>query len=29
MILRGQLTMYFEPVPLLPANAAIRHREIE
>ena len=29
MILRGQLTMYLNPFPLLPANAAIRHKEME
>jgi hypothetical protein len=29
MILRGQLTMYLNPVLLLPANAAIRHNEME
>lgn len=29
MILRGQLTMYLSPFPLLPANAAIRDTEME
>ena len=29
MILRGQLTMYLNPFLLLPANAAIRHKEME
>jgi hypothetical protein len=29
MILRGQLTMYLNPVLFLPANAAIRHKEME
>jgi hypothetical protein len=29
MILRGRLTMYLNPFPLLPANAAIRHKEME
>jgi hypothetical protein len=29
MIPRGQLTMYLNPVLLLPANAAIRHNEME
>jgi hypothetical protein len=29
MILRGRLTMYFNPFPLSRADAAIRHKEME
>jgi hypothetical protein len=29
MILRGRLTVYLDPFPLLPADAAIRHKEME
>jgi hypothetical protein len=29
MILRGRLTVYLYPLPLLPAYAAIRHKEME
>lgn len=29
MILRGQLTVYLHPFPLLPAYAALRHKEME
>jgi len=29
MILRGRLTMYLNPFPLLPANAANRHKDME
>jgi hypothetical protein len=29
MMLHGQLTVYLQPFPLLPAYAAIRHKEME